>query len=107
MTNIKDELVGFSEVESNKVYCGDCGYKLIEIVVTETNENRLKRGLKPIYTKYKVLDCPKCGGSSFDTKTYEGSTIYGPLTDNYVVECLDCDSLGNDFVYGKLSLRKR
>lgn len=105
--SLKQDLIGLSEVSSDIVKCGDCGSKLVEIVVTETNEDRHKRGLRPLKTKYKVIDCPKCGGSSFETKVYEGSVIRGSLSDNYIVDDSDCDVDDDGVIYGTLVLRKR
>jgi predicted nucleic-acid-binding Zn-ribbon protein len=105
--NIKDDLIGFSEISSDIIKCGDCGLKLLDIVVTETNENRISRGLKPQKTKYKVVDCPKCGGSSFETKVYEGSVIRGPISNEYITEDVDCDVDDEGVIYGTLVLRKR
>lgn len=113
---MKEELVGLDILEEVHIKCGDCGFPLVEIVNTETNENRLKRGLKLQKSKYKIK-CPQCNGYSFDTKVFEGSIIIGSIKDNYIVSAVDTElfdyktrddiNKGNVVVYTILELVKK
>ncbi len=103
---MKEELIGLSEISSDIIKCGDCGMKLADLVLTETNEARVSRGLSPLVTQYQIVGCPSCGGSSFKTRTYEGSVIYGSQHGDHFIDAEDYDveESGNMFV--KLALRK-
>lgn len=91
---MKEELLGLSVILDEVVVCGDCGAELANIVVSETNTQRQARGLKPLRSKFKIINCHKCGGKSFDTKIYEGTTsISPPLKQNISLSDIDTDIL--------------
>ena len=88
---MKEELIGLSVLEEHKIRCGSCGTNLVEVVVTETNEARVARGLNPQRMKFVVGKCYKCGGSSLPTQIFEGSCIAGPLKKDYESDTVDVD----------------
>ena len=59
------------------VRCGNCNNQLAEIIINKTNEQREESGMPRIVSKVKITDCPKCGGSSFVSPTFEGSIFVG------------------------------
>ena len=95
--------------------CSDCGTKLAEVVVTETNEMREERELRPQFTKFKADKCYKCGGSSFPTDILEGSVFAGSLRDDYEIDVLDTDvekitdeyNDARQIIFTTLTVRKR
>ena len=88
---MKEELVGFKNVQDVVVKCNDCGKPLINIVLTCENSELAKRGLKTYKIKYKVTDCCFCRGESFFTHVFEGSTIIGTVSDNISFEIEDTE----------------
>ena len=103
---MKDELLGLKEVETVALNCGDCGFPLIEIVLTETNDDRLRRGLYPMKNRFQVVDCPKCGGKSFNSKILEGTTIIGAAKNGYEFECIGADIDDENTIYNVLRIEK-
>jgi hypothetical protein len=87
---MKDEVIGLTELEELTVKCGDCGTPLVNVVLTETNDLRTERGLKPQRLQFKLL-CYKCGGTSFPTKVLEGSAVVGTLKDDIETDEEDTD----------------
>jgi hypothetical protein len=75
------EFLGLRLVEEKEVRCSKCNKVLLNVIVTETNHDRQKRGLKPQSSKFKVNKCYNCGGQSFWTKVFEGSTNLGQPSD--------------------------
>ncbi len=104
---VKDELIGLTELSSEVLKCGDCGKKLIDIVLTERNDSRENRGLKPQLSYYKVVNCPECKGSSFHSQKYEGTVIIGPIDGNYCIEYEDSDIDDHGYIYNILTLIKK
>jgi hypothetical protein len=103
---MKEEMLGLSVVEELTVKCGNCGSPLANIVVSETNESRKARNLKPLDSKYKVTNCYKCGGSSFETKTISGSTSICPAKDFFDLDEVETD-FNNGVIESVLSVTKR
>ncbi len=91
--------------------CADCGTKLAEVVITETNEMREDRYIDPLFTKFKVDKCYKCGGSSFPTEVLAGSVFAGSLKDDYEIDVVDTDVESHTDAYRvivtTLTIRKR
>jgi hypothetical protein len=71
--DFKDEFVGLRVVEEDVIKCNICKSPLAFVLVSETNEDRKKRQLKPIRTQFKFDSCYKCQGKSNLSKLYEGS----------------------------------
>jgi predicted nucleic-acid-binding Zn-ribbon protein len=106
---MKQELLGLTEIEEYTIKCYNCGTALAEVVLTETNEARQNRNLKIQTTKFKIVDCPKCGKHSFNTKHFHGSTVIGPLLDGYTLDEVDTEfdyDHGQQNIYSILKLRK-
>jgi hypothetical protein len=103
---MKEELLGLSVLEEAVVKCGNCGSHLANVVVSETNESRELRGLKSLNSRYKINNCYKCGGSSFATKVFSGSTSICPAKDFF-----DLDEVETDFndgvIESVLTVQKR
>ncbi len=88
---MKEDLIGLSTVEETIIKCGDCGTPLVEVVVVESNLDRMKRQLLPQNSCFKVKNCYKCGGDSFKSKRFEGTLIFGPLKDSYSIDVEDTE----------------
>lgn len=88
---MKEELVGFKVIEEFTVKCGDCNTPLAEIQLIEDNASRQGRSLPAQYSKFKVVECPKCNGSSFETKVFQGKTIVGPVKTGFDLEDVSTD----------------
>jgi hypothetical protein len=103
---MKEELLGLSVLEEATIKCGSCGSPLAYIVVSETNESREARGLRPLDSKYKITNCYKCGQSSFQSKVFSGSTSICASRDFF-----DLDEVETDFndgvIESVLTVRKR
>jgi predicted nucleic acid-binding Zn-ribbon protein len=104
---MKEEFLGLSVLEEMTVACGDCGSKLAHVVVSETNESRQVRQLKSLNSKYQIKGCYKCGGSSFLTKTFSGSTSVCPAKDSFDLDVVDTDIEDDGVVKSILEVRKR
>ncbi len=101
-------------LDSQILTCGDCGSRLVEIVRTEDNAGRIKRGLKLSNSKFKVEQCYKCGGSSFETPVLSGTVSIGVFGDDYEFDVSDTKiedikdiKTGEFTVYTKLITRRR
>lgn len=101
----KDELVGWTEKESVDIKCGDCGTPLVNVVLTEHDSDRQKRNLKPQRSQYRVK-CYKCGGYSFHSKVFCGSTVVGALKEGVRVDELDTEMIKEGIVFVTLSTEK-
>lgn len=71
--------LGLSLVEEKQIFCSRCNTPLLNIIVSETNDNRKKRGLDSISTKFTVK-CYKCSHCS-KTKEFDGSTNIAPVAE--------------------------
>lgn len=94
---MKQDLHGLDVIDEVLLKCGDCGLPLIEIVKTETNENRTQRGLNPQRVQFRCR-CPKCYGWSFNSKIFEGSTIVAPCK-NYQLSVDDTEIVNDNNRY--------
>lgn len=103
---MKEELIGLTEVEELTIKCGDCSTPLAEVVLTEDNNSRQRRSLPAQSSKFKIVDCPKCGGSSFVTKVFEGTTIVGPVRDGFDLEDVDTD-VDDGVIVSTFKVRKK
>lgn len=92
---MKEEILGLSVIEEFVIKCGDCGAELANLVISETNNQREARGLKPIFSIYKITNCYKCSGNSFTTKTFEGSSSISPAKDFFDLDEIDTEKNGN------------
>jgi hypothetical protein len=101
---MKEDLIGLSLLKEQIIRCGDCNSPLASIILTETNEHREERGLKPLKSKYIINNCYKCGGSSFESETFEGSASIAPYKENNVLEVIDTDII-NDVVVSILTMK--
>lgn len=102
---LKEDLVGWQELESVDVKCGDCGTPLVNVVLTEPNHKRQERYLTPLLTQYKVK-CYKCGGDSFRTKVFHGSTVVGAIKDGIRIDEIDTEKVNEGVVFITLSTEK-
>ena len=103
---MKEELLGLKELEELTIKCGDCGTSLAEVVLTEDNASRQNRSLPVRFSKFKVVDCPKCGGSSFETKVFEGTTVVGPVKEGQDLEDVDTD-VNDGVIVSTFKVRKK
>ncbi len=103
---MKDELKGLSIKKEVVLKCGDCGFPLAEIVLTNTKEELESRGESSTRVKYKVVDCYKCGGSSFETEIFEGNSITGPIRDSDDVFAVDAEQK-DDYILATLNVTRR
>lgn len=103
---MKDDFVGFKELDSQILNCGDCNYPLVDIVLIETNEDRINRGLGPQKSQFRIAKCPKCSGSSFNSKVFEGSVIVGPAKKDLKIESDDVDINDNGVIFTTLNIEK-
>lgn len=90
-------------IEEVRIDCSYCGIKLADVVVTETNEARINRGLKEQRIVIKIVGCPECGKESFQTKVLEGSTNIVALNDQFCLEDEDTD-IKNNIIYSTLKV---
>jgi hypothetical protein len=104
---MKEEFLGLTVIEEDTVKCGDCGVILAHVVVSETNEARQSRQLKSLNSKYQVKGCYKCGGSSFTTKVFSGSTSICPAKDSFDLDPTDTDIDDEGTISSILEVRKR
>jgi hypothetical protein len=103
---MKQELIGLSVIEELVLKCGDCGTPLINIVLSETNESRQKRNLKPLSSSYKVVNCYKCCGSSFQSKIFDGSVSISSFSDKLDIDLEDTD-IRDNVIYSTLKVYKK
>ena len=103
---MKDELIGLTELEELVIKCGDCGTSLAEVVLTEDNTSRQNRSLPAQSSKFKIVDCPKCGGSSFETKVFDGTTVVGPVKDGFDLEDVDTE-VSDGVIVSTFKVRKK
>lgn len=111
---VEREARGLEILSRSVLTCGDCGSDLLEVLVTEENSGRMKRGLKLCYSKYKIEKCHKCGGSSFETPVLSGTVSIGTLDDSYEFDVADTKiedvrdmKTGEFTVFTKLITRKK
>lgn len=99
-------------IDSEILRCNDCGQNLIEVISTENNEDRMELGLRPLHSVFKVLGgCPVCGGGSFPSRIFDGSTSVGTLSDNvrYKLEKTEVvadTTINDDVIYNEFFLEK-
>jgi hypothetical protein len=103
---MKEELEGFEVQEEETIKCGDCDKPLVNIVVYESNDERQEKGKNPQYSKYRVGKCYHCGGSSFWTKTFEGTTAMGAYNDNVTVDIEDTEQTDDEVICSELKTSK-
>jgi hypothetical protein len=103
---MKEETVGLSELSSVVLSCDDCQFKLVDIVVIETNGRREQRGKPNMNSRYSVVDCPKCGNKSFSSEILEGTVVIGSVRDGYNVEVEDTEVDDNGVVNVILKVTK-
>jgi hypothetical protein len=101
---MKKDLIGLAIIEEHMIKCGDCRTNLAEIVVSETNDGRVARGLSPMKVQIKVVNCYKCGGASFDSKIFEGSTNIHPVNDFTSLEDDGDTDIKNGVLYSTLRM---
>ena len=97
--NVKQRIL-----EELTVKCGDCNSPLIIITITENNESRAKKGLKPMITKFQAT-CAKCNSHSFETKVFCGTTCVQPGSPKIEVGDMDCEVLDNGVVFTKVNTK--
>jgi hypothetical protein len=88
---MKEELYGLEVLQEIELKCRSCNSKLANLVVSETNSQRIARNLKPLSSKYRVENCYKCGNSSFWTDALNGSVSIAPAVDFIDLDVLDTD----------------
>lgn len=76
-------------IEELTISCQDCKKSIGEIVITESNDERRKNGLHSQKIKFKITDCPRCGGSSKESKIFAGSAAIHSPDDRYYLENID------------------
>lgn len=85
-------------IEDLVIKCGDCSQPLVDAVVVEDDS--------AIKSHFKIIGCPKCGGTSFDTKVFTGKvSLCAVNPDKYSLEVLDTELVG-DVVYIILEVKK-
>ncbi len=100
------EPIGLRVVKEVVVRCKNCNTPLANILLSETNEDRTSRNLKPLKSKYKLINCSKCeDGSSFETEVLEGSTSICAAREGFVLEEQDTDVL-DGVIFSILKVRK-
>lgn len=92
---MKQDLYNLGVLEEVVLKCGDCGMPLVEIVKTETNSNRVDRGLNARHSQFRC-QCPNCNGWSFNSKVFEGSTIIAPVKSSYKLNIIDTELINYD-----------
>jgi predicted nucleic-acid-binding Zn-ribbon protein len=100
---MKTNILGLRIIEEKEIKCGDCNTPLAFIVVTEGNEDK---GSKP-KSKYRIFGCYKCGGSSFYSKTFEGTTNICPAKDSFDLTVEDTDIDPDNTIISKLRVRRK
>lgn len=103
---MKTEFLGLSVVEEATIKCGDCATPLALIVISETNGHRSQRGLAPLKSQYRVTGCPKCGGSSFVSKVFEGTTNICSTKETLILDTVDTD-INNGIIVSVLTIRNK
>lgn len=103
----KSEFLGLSIIESIDMKCADCNVKLANIVITESNDSRVERGKPPQKSKFRIINCYKCGGSSFDSKILEGSTNILSNKSDVDLNVIDTDILNDNTIYTVLETIKK
>lgn len=99
---MKTEILGLRIIEEQDLKCGDCNTTLIKIVLAETNSDRIARGERSSSSKYRVFDCPKCGGSTFYSKTFKGTTAISPGRDSFSLSVENTDQDPDGTIVTKL-----
>ena len=101
------EPLGLRVLKEFVVRCKDCNTPLANILLTETNEDRLSRNQKAQKSKYQVVNCSKCeDGSSFETEVFEGSTSIANAREGYTLEEEDTDILDGGVILSTVRVRK-
>ena len=99
--------IGLRVIKELVISCKDCNTSLVNVVLTETNEDRVKRSIRPLKSKYKVLNCSNCdNGSSLETEVLEGSTSICTAKDGFVLEEEDTDIDKDGVILSTLKVRK-
>lgn len=88
---MKDNLLGWSVVEEAEIRCPKCQCLLVNIVVSESNASRLKRGLQPTTSSYKVSRCCRCGTACGWSKRFSGTTAVSAPNDNTTIDVVSTD----------------
>lgn len=93
-------------IDEDVIKCQDCSRTLGAVVVTESNTERKAKGLKGQKTKFLIQNCPRCTGSSKESKIFSGSTsIYCP-DDQYYLEPLDYEVI-DDIIVSTMKVAKK
>ena len=88
---MKENLLGWSVVEEAEIRCPKCQCLLINVVVSESNAARIKRGLPPLTSSYKVSNCCRCGSVGCWSKRFAGTTAVSAPNDNSVLDIVATD----------------
>jgi hypothetical protein len=86
------------------VKCIDCNMPLAIITVTESNESRANKGLKPIISKCQAF-CDRCNSRSLETKLLYGTTCIQPGNHKIDISVLDSDILDNGIIFTKINTK--
>ncbi len=100
---MKEEFLGLEVTDEVKICCSYCNTPLADVVITESNEDRTLRGLKPNDLILKVINCPECGKHSFPTKILSGSVSIQSCNDKFCLEDEDT-SIVNKIIYSILKV---
>ena len=103
---MKEDLEGFEVKDEQTIKCGDCNTPLVNIVCYEDNDERAEKGRNIQYSKYRVTKCYKCGGSSFWTKTFQGTTAVGSAKDDINVDIDDTEITEDNVICSTLTTSK-
>jgi hypothetical protein len=80
---------GFNILEESNLKCADCNTNLLSVILTETNDTRKSKKLQELNARYKVSKCCYCGGSSFLSKIYSGTSVVSASKDNIILDVED------------------
>lgn len=92
-------------VQEITLKCRKCGKPLADLIISETNEMRRLKDLKPQKCKYKILNCFYCNnGESYETPVYEGTISILPRGKS--IENVDTDQGEDNITTCKIKVNK-
>jgi hypothetical protein len=100
---MKEEIFGLKELDTVYLESKLNKKPLAKLIKIETNESREKRGLKPIKTRFKVVEPEE----SFFSKIFEGTVIAGGMADGEIVEMVECFQSADGLLEQHVKITKR
>lgn len=93
-------------LQSEFIPCVDCGTKLVEICISETNQERLDMRMSPKFMVYTITNCPNCGGKSVPTDVIFGTSSVGTLDDYHYLEPVYTEEVDDTSIKDPIYLEK-